>query len=306
MMTVMTVSSPIHRRSARRGVVDPRRNVCQPTFVAASDLFRSPFGSSSLDGPRAESRIDSPILSLIRWIEPSSHAAYQILTQPSYAGAYVYGRRRTVRRIDAEGGVRSQSQMVGRSDWKVLIRDHHEGLISWDRFERIQNQLMANSTMAGMNAPGPAREGTALLQGLAYCGQCGRRMGVAYGGDGRRFGQFVCRTQWAERGTEFFCQVIMRSMVRRRPTWVSRCGTHLAIDETGRRPRSTVRCDRGRSHMTHGTHSSASAGRRPSRGLLWPKPQTTSARPRRSSSSSARRCVAARSEPVEAVHIAHV
>jgi hypothetical protein len=39
---------------------------------------------------------------LIRWIEPSSHAVYQILTHPSYAGAYVYGRRRTVRRIDAE------------------------------------------------------------------------------------------------------------------------------------------------------------------------------------------------------------
>ena len=145
---------------------------------------------------------------MIRWIEPSSHAVYQILIHPSYAGAYVYGRRRTVRRIESDGSVRSQSRMVARSEWMVLIRDHHEGLISWERFERIQKQLMANATKAGMNGPGPAREGTALLQGLAYCGRCGRRMGVAYGGDGRRFGQFVCRSQWNNRGTDFFCQVL--------------------------------------------------------------------------------------------------
>lgn len=144
----------------------------------------------------------------IRWIEPSSHTVYQILVHPSYAGAYVYGRRRTIRRIEADGSVRSQSQMVARSEWKVLIRDHHDGLISWERFEQIQKQLMTNATKSGMNQPGPAREGTALLQGLAYCGRCGRRMGVAYGGDGRRFGQFLCRSQWNERGTDFFCQVL--------------------------------------------------------------------------------------------------
>jgi excisionase family DNA binding protein len=145
---------------------------------------------------------------MIRWIEPSSHAVYQILVQPSYAGAYVYGRRRTVRRIESDGSVRTQSRMVARSEWMVLIREHHQGLISWERFERIQKQLMANATKAGMNQPGPAREGTALLQGLAYCGRCGRRMGVAYRGDGRRCGQFVCRSQWNDRGTDFFCQVL--------------------------------------------------------------------------------------------------
>ena len=144
---------------------------------------------------------------VIRWIEPNSHTVYQILIHPSYAGAYVYGRRRTVRRIEADGSVRSQSRVVARSDWMVLIRDHHQGLISWERFEQIQKQLMANTTKAGMNEPGPAREGTALLQGLAYCGRCGRRMTVAYGGNGQRL-QFVCRSQWNKRGTDFFCQVV--------------------------------------------------------------------------------------------------
>jgi excisionase family DNA binding protein len=144
----------------------------------------------------------------IRWIEPSSHAVYQILVHPTYAGAYVYGRRRTVRRIDPDGVVRSQSRMVGRSDWMVLIPGHHEGLISWERFERIQKQLMANATKAGMNQPGAAREGTALLQGLAYCGRCGRRMWVGYSGTGGRFKQFICRAVWNNRGTDFFCQVL--------------------------------------------------------------------------------------------------
>jgi hypothetical protein len=106
--------------------------------------------------------------------------------------------------------------MVTRNEWMVLIRDHHEGLISWERFERVQKQLMANATKAGLNAPGPAREGTALLQGLAYCGLCGRRMGVAYGGDGRRFGQFVCRSQWNNRGTDFFCQVLGGRQIEQR------------------------------------------------------------------------------------------
>jgi excisionase family DNA binding protein len=89
-----------------------------------------------------------------------------------------------------------------------LIPGHHQGLIAWEHFERIQKQLMGNASKAAMIGPGAAREGTALLQGLAYCGRCGRRMAVAYCGDGRRFGQFVCRSQWKERGTEFFCQVL--------------------------------------------------------------------------------------------------
>ncbi len=171
---------------------------------------------------------------MIRWIEPCSHAVYQILVHPSYAGAYVYGRRRTVRRIESDGSVRSSPRMVARSEWMVLIQDHHEGLISWERFERIQKQLMANSTKAGMNGPGPAREGTALLQGLAYCGRCGRRMGVAYGGRGRRFGQFICRSLWNERGTDLFCQVlggrqIEETVVRLFLTAVEPAGVEVAL-----------------------------------------------------------------------------
>jgi len=144
----------------------------------------------------------------IRWIEATSHAVRQILTHPIYAGAYVYGRRQTVRRIDPDGTVRTRERERGREDWMILIQDHHAGLIDWDRYERIQKRLTENRVMPIGAAPGPVREGGALLQGLAYCGLCGRRMAVGYSGTGRRFGQFLCTRSWADRGQEFFCQTL--------------------------------------------------------------------------------------------------
>jgi Recombinase/Helix-turn-helix domain/Resolvase, N terminal domain len=142
----------------------------------------------------------------IRWIEATSHAVYQILRHPIYAGAYVDGRRQTVRRIELDGSVRTRDRERGRGDWMILIRDHHAGLIDWQRFERIQRRLAENRTKP--IEPGPVREGGALLQGLAYCGLCGRRMGVAYCGTGRRFGQFLCKRSVEQRGSEFFCQTL--------------------------------------------------------------------------------------------------
>ena len=71
-----------------------------------------------------------------------------------------------------------QFEASPRQQWHVLIRDHHEPYVSWERFERIQQQIQSNRrNVAG---PGAPREGRALLQGLILCGQCGRRMRVLY------------------------------------------------------------------------------------------------------------------------------
>ena len=68
-----------------------------------------------------------------------------------------------------------------REQWIALIRDAHPGYISWDTYETNQKLLLGNATAHGADrAAGPAREGTALLQGLAICGRCGRRMTVRY------------------------------------------------------------------------------------------------------------------------------
>lgn len=145
----------------------------------------------------------------IRWVESSSHCVYQILTQPQYAGAYVYGKRRTVRQIEADGSVRTREVAVPRQAWPVCLQDHHQGLIDWEQFERIQGQLRSNvNQRLNSDTRGPAREGAALLQGLAYCGKCGHRMTVAYTGRQRRFAQFNCRRDRDQRGFKHYCQVI--------------------------------------------------------------------------------------------------
>ena len=72
---------------------------------------------------------------------------------------------------------------VARDQWQVLIRDHHEGYITWEQYLAIEAKMAANQTSAGARPP---REGAALCQGIIYCG-CGRHMGVSYQDDGRAY-----------------------------------------------------------------------------------------------------------------------
>jgi Recombinase zinc beta ribbon domain/Recombinase len=101
------------------------------------------------------------------------------LTNPVYAGAYVFGRRRTRQVVAADGAVRSATVELPRDQWQVLIKDHHPGYISFDQHLAIQTKLAANRTNAGARPP---REGTALCQGIVFCGACGRSMQVRYAG----------------------------------------------------------------------------------------------------------------------------
>ena len=113
---------------------------------------------------------------------PLSHAM-DILQNPAYAGAFAYGRFR--QRRNANGKL--TSVRVPRSDWTELIPGHHPDYISWERFE--QNQVRLASNGAAFQRTGrrsPAREGAALLQGLALCGICGSQMGARYGSRGDR------------------------------------------------------------------------------------------------------------------------
>ena len=100
-----------------------------------------------------------------------------VLHNPRYAGAYFYGRHRTV--TDVEGHHRSVGKP--REEWTVFIPGAHEGYISLEQFEANQKQLAANAAAHGDDRrAGPPREGPALLQGLVVCGRCGKRMTVGY------------------------------------------------------------------------------------------------------------------------------
>jgi Recombinase zinc beta ribbon domain len=74
------------------------------------------------------------------------------------------------------------------AEWDVLLKDQHEGYISWMEFERNQTVIADNATgKGGAVARGAARHWELLLAGLLRCGHCGRKMYVAYGGKAVRY-----------------------------------------------------------------------------------------------------------------------
>ncbi len=131
----------------------------------------------------------------------------QILHNPRYAGAFVYGRTR--QRTVALGG-QAGYRRVPRAQWKVFLPNAHPGYLSWEEYEANQATLLANA--AGYNAErgrSPAREGMALLQGIAICGRCGGRMTVRYAlRRGHPVPDYLCQRRGIERA-QSPCQVIL-------------------------------------------------------------------------------------------------
>ncbi|HEX2804973.1 MAG TPA: helix-turn-helix domain-containing protein, partial [Kineosporiaceae bacterium] len=102
-----------------------------------------------------------------------------ILSNPVYAGAYVFGRFRSRRQVNPDGSVHNVTTELPRAQWAVLIPDHHQAYLSWDTFLANEAKLTANRTNAGARPP---REGSALCQGIVLCGSCGRPMSTRYAG----------------------------------------------------------------------------------------------------------------------------
>jgi DNA invertase Pin-like site-specific DNA recombinase len=118
----------------------------------------------------------------IQWVTPSYLAIHHVLTNPAYAGTYAYGKTRQERSVDATGRVYQRTRRLPRSEWAVLIPNHHPGFISWETYLANQERIGANTRPRAHEAGGAVREGAALLQGLAVCGRCGRRLRVSYHG----------------------------------------------------------------------------------------------------------------------------
>ena len=118
----------------------------------------------------------------LRWIAPTYHAIHLVLDSPVYAGVYLYGRTRQERYIDDAGQLRSRLRRLAPSEWQVMIHDHHEGYIDWQTYEMNRARIAGNAHPTPHQAGGAIREGAALLQGLATCGRCGRKLKVYYQG----------------------------------------------------------------------------------------------------------------------------
>jgi DNA invertase Pin-like site-specific DNA recombinase len=130
--------------------------------------------------------------------------AQRVLTNPRYAGTYSYGRRQFRRTIDGKKTVRAR----GNDDWLACIPDAHPGYISWDQHQENLKILKANSHGYDAARASIPREGPALLQGRAVCGQCGRHFRVRYAARrGRQEAWYICDRAHTYRG-EPTCQSI--------------------------------------------------------------------------------------------------
>ncbi len=118
----------------------------------------------------------------IRWVAPTYTAIHHVLTNPVYAGAYIYGRCRHERYVDEQGRLRRRTRHLPMAEWSVLLPEHHPGYIDWPTFQANQARIDMNVHPEPHQAGGAVREGAALLQGLATCGKCGRRLHTHYTG----------------------------------------------------------------------------------------------------------------------------
>ncbi len=141
----------------------------------------------------------------IRWVAPTYTAIYNILRNPVYAGAYAYGKSRREQTFDEHGNGRKRTRYLPREQWAVLLRAHHEGYIDWAKFEANEVRLAANTHPQPHQAgAGPLREGAALLQGLAVCGHCGRKLHTHYRGRQQTPG-YHCSNKGIVNGRGVYC-----------------------------------------------------------------------------------------------------
>jgi DNA invertase Pin-like site-specific DNA recombinase len=123
----------------------------------------------------------------IRWRRPTVSSVTTILKNPAYAGAFVYGRSRLSRAADSNGRPRKSPRPI--PEWRIVVKDKYPAYIGWETYLKIRAMLNDNrADYLRTNGRGIPRDGAALLHGIAWCGECGRKMVVRY----KRGSQYVC------------------------------------------------------------------------------------------------------------------
>jgi len=181
----LELSLPIGLVYGANGVValDPDRQI-QDTVRLLFETFRQCGSASAVvrrfrqEGWRFPRRIRRGVgKGDVLWAALDHSRVLQILHNPRYAGAFVYGR--TGSRRNAR--LKLTTRKLAREQWQVLIPDAHAGYIGWEEYERNQATLKQNTAGFAEGARGSVpREGVGLLQGRVVCGRCGARMRVRY------------------------------------------------------------------------------------------------------------------------------
>jgi DNA invertase Pin-like site-specific DNA recombinase len=118
----------------------------------------------------------------IQWVVPTYHQIHSVLENPVYAGAYAFGKTRRERYVDEHGLPRQRMRRLPQEEWAVLIWDHHPGYVDKPSFDANRRRIARNTRPRAHESGGAVREGAALLQGIATCGRCGRKLRIHYQG----------------------------------------------------------------------------------------------------------------------------
>jgi len=137
----------------------------------------------------------------IYWGSLTHSRVLNVLHNPMYAGAYVYGKSTQQASKKASFPNSGKTIRLPMEEWEVLIKDHHPGYITWESYLSNRATLKANRT----NTFSPPREGVALLQGIAICGCCGRKLRVRYTGNGGYYLTYECNYARVNYGVSTSC-----------------------------------------------------------------------------------------------------
>jgi DNA invertase Pin-like site-specific DNA recombinase len=145
----------------------------------------------------------------LRWGRLRYARVIAILSNPTYTGAYVFGRFHDRRMVTPDGTIRTMREERPRAEWMVHIPAHHPAYISEETFMANAQRLAANYTHGGARPP---REGSALLQGIVLCGGCGRPMATIYN---FRTPRYACQSSYPDNLPRLRCGSIVAPVVDR-------------------------------------------------------------------------------------------
>ncbi len=182
----MQVPMGYFRRPSGEVIKDPDEQA-QATIEIVFDLFKR-YGTlnavlrhivqNSVQMPRRDRF--GPSKGELNWVRPNRPTLSNLLRNPIYAGAYVYGRRPTDPKKKKPGHPSSGRSVAKPGEWEVMLKDRLPAYITWEQFENNIRQLESN-TIQGTGAP---RNGPSLLSGLIVCGRCGMSMATQYTNNG--------------------------------------------------------------------------------------------------------------------------
>src|ERR1700751_1350971 len=115
----------------------------------------------------------------VQWPPPRYNTVHRLLTNPVYAGAYVFGRTGSAR--PPQAGAEGIPHRARRPP------------VAGEEYDRNQKIIAGNANMKGTMVAGSVRKGGGLLVGLLRCGHCGRKLKVLH--HARRDTRYICNAE---------------------------------------------------------------------------------------------------------------